>query len=453
MPNNKRFFSESKNNDYNVLNVLNITRDDITPEEINLEEGAPFTEGVDLDAKVSDYVEMAKEEEALEALEEEPVVEEPQVATPTPTPAPRKGVFDEVREEAKGKFTEAVKELHEETALVAPTKAPALEEEVETVAAKEKILPAAKRIRKPRFLQKDPTPSIEENETVADESSAEAVEKDEQTTADDIRDVVTKDDKEAKRKAREALAEEELAEALAVQEPPRSICDELHQLESLLLNGKSPILHKNEVLVPRDATLTLIQSLTAVCDVDASYLDCAADDTLIDDLISINSVGEAYRPLERARERSRTIISEAMKQADLIINDAKTLSAQLLAEAEGEIKEKFDAADEQINVRMSTAKEESSKKLNEARSELTVSRQRSVEILSKYLEKAEDDYQGYWERAEQTVLASLKKSESILTKAAEIYRKELDAIKEDREEINHILEELDSRKSPSIYKK
>ena len=142
-----------------------------------------------------------------------------------------------------------------------------------------------------------------------------------------------------------------------------------------------------------------------------------------------------------------------MKQADLIINDAKTLSAQLLAEAEGEIKEKFDAADEQINVRMSTAKEESSKKLNEARSELTVSRQRSVEILSKYLEKAEDDYQGYWERAEQTVLASLKKSESILTKAAEIYRKELDAIKEDREEINHILEELDSRKPPSIYKK
>lgn len=445
MPEDKKYFSEAKNNEYNVLNVLNITRDDITPTEINVEEGAPFTDGVDPAAKVSDYIEAAQAEDA----EERRLNEENTAAEKTKAPESaevHKGVYDEARADAKNKFTEAVKELHEETAIKVPEKEEVKEEKAPV---KEKAVPASKRIRKPRFLKKategsaDVSSIIEEDENNDEiKENVETAGADEQTVADDIRDTVSKDDKEAKRKAREALAEEELAEALAVQEKPRSICDELHQLETLLTDARSPIFHKDEVLVPRASTLALIQSLTAVCDVDASYLDSAADDTLIDDLISINSVGEAYRPLERARERSRTIISEAMKQADLIVTDAKTLSAQLLAEADAEIKEKFDAADEQINVRMSTAKEESSKKLKEARTELTVSRQRSVEILSKYLEKAEDDYQGYWERAEQTVMASLKKSESILTKAAEIYRREIEAIQEDREEINRILEEL-----------
>ena len=58
------------------------------------------------------------------------------------------------------------------------------------------------------------------------------------------------------------------------------------------------------------------------------------------------------------------------------------------------------------------------------------------------MDKAEDDYQGYWERAEQTLFAAMLKSESVLSKGCEIYERELAVIREDIESIEDILEKL-----------
>ena len=69
MPERKNLFSQAENHRYNVSNVLSDTAyektDKIppTPEtetqpEINLEEGAPFLDGIDPDATIGDYIEL-----------------------------------------------------------------------------------------------------------------------------------------------------------------------------------------------------------------------------------------------------------------------------------------------------------------------------------------------------------------------------------------------------------
>ena len=82
MPDNKTHFSEAENNKYNVRNVLNIMNDgtdyrsrkaetveqqeDAQAIDINLEEGAPFTDGIDPQATIGEYMKLHEEEEALE---------------------------------------------------------------------------------------------------------------------------------------------------------------------------------------------------------------------------------------------------------------------------------------------------------------------------------------------------------------------------------------------------
>ena len=63
-------------------------------------------------------------------------------------------------------------------------------------------------------------------------------------------------------------------------------------------------MHKTEVLVPREKTLRLIRSLTAICEVDPSYIDSASEDKLIDKLVSEHTEDD-YKPLERARSRAQ----------------------------------------------------------------------------------------------------------------------------------------------------
>lgn len=307
----------------------------------------------------------------------------------------------------------------------------------EPITFKDLLRPAARRIKKPRFVQPgepDPQPLEQEQEPDSDPQ-------DDQTSDHDILQMHP----DTPESDQDPL-DQDLAEARAAQKKGHSICEDLHHLQHHLEESRSPFLHKTEVLVPRERTLRLVRALTAICDIDPSYIDSASEDKLIDRLISENS-DDDYRPLERACSRAQTIIADATRQADTILNDAKTLARQLLAETEAEIKEKYDAADQQIAVRMTTTKEESTKNLNAARSELTTSRKRSVEILSKYLEKAENDYQGYWERAENTVMASLEQSASILDKAADIYRKELITIHQDKEELDEILQHLKKYKT------
>ena len=80
--------------------------------------------------------------------------------------------------------------------------------------------------------------------------------------------------------------------------------------------------------------------------------------------------------------------------------------------------------------------------MTEARSALTQSRQQAVDIINRYMDKAEDDYQGYWVRAEKTLQAALDKSDVTLGKVADVFERELEVIAEDLQTIDGILEEL-----------
>lgn len=495
MPERENLFSQAENHRYNVSNVLsdaaykktepaNATERD--EPEINLEEGAPFLDGIDPNATIGDYMQL-NEEEFLEeneiASQSEEVIAAPlEEDDAQPGESLQNPAIREQAEKARASFMDDLDALSNEPAIKkmdaakeAPEKfastddmpvdeemgdmentvAPSQEQNEHTfydeeddddgpeaLTFKDLLKPAARRIKKPRFAKKDHSEEV-------------TPEQDENTVTDVEDEYVDTSDSDAIMQERTPETEDnedelsqELAEARAAQRRGQSICDDLYHLQTLLEEGRSPFMHKTEVLVPREKTLRLIRSLTAICEVDPSYIDSASEDKLIDRLVSEHSEDD-YKPLERARSRAQAILKDATRQADTIIGDAKTLARQLLAETEAEIREKFDAADEQIAVRMSTTKEESTKKLNQARSELTTSRQRSVEILSKYLEKAESDYQGYWERAENTVMASLEQSESILGKAADIYRKELLAIHQDKQEINEILEHMKKYKKRS----
>ena len=491
MPDRKTHFSEAENNKYNVSNVLNVMNDgssyrphkaetvesqeDAQAVEINLEEGAPFIDGIDPQATIGEYMKRHEEEALEEAAhlqineERDPDIEETEVSiqeTETQDSSEdnvyvyqeqdsnvKSQVIREQAQKARDPFFDDLRSVDSEPAIQRMKEREMMAEEndeSDVSLKEEKEGPSpARRIRKPRFVKTAP---VEETEVVHQESH-EAPENEETPVNDNVeepekeetfKDTETDDAYEDDyyiEETEEAQEEpvDELTQVRAAEH--NSICQDLHDLQKHLEEANSPMFHKNEVLVPREKTLRLIRSLTVLCDVDPSYIDGASEDLLIDRLACDPGNGE-YEPLKRARCRAQTIIQNASKQAETIITDAKVLATQLLAETEAEIKEKYDDADLQIAVRMDTAKEESSKKLNEARSELTASRQHSVEILSKYLEKAEIDYQGYWERAENTVMASLEQSESILTKAADIYRKELEVIRQDRDELSEILDHL-----------
>lgn len=492
MPDRKTHFSEAENNKYNVSNVLNVMNDgssyrphkaetveaqeDAQAVEINLEEGAPFIDGIDPQATIGEYMKRHEEEEALEEAahlqineERDPDIEETEVAiqeTETQDSSEddvyvyqeqdsnvKSQVIREQAQKARDPFFDDLRSVDSEPAIQRMKEREMMAEEndeSDVSLKEEKEGPSpARRIRKPRFVKTAPVEETEvvhqesheapENEKTPDNDNVEEPEK-EETFKDTETDDAYEDDYyiEETEEAQEEPVDE-LTQVRAAEH--NSICQDLHDLQKHLEEANSPMFHKNEVLVPREKTLRLIRSLTVLCDVDPSYIDGASEDLLIDRLACDPGNGE-YEPLKRARCRAQTIIQNASKQAETIITDAKVLATQLLAETEAEIKEKYDDADLQIAVRMDTVKEESSKKLNEARSELTASRQHSVEILSKYLEKAEIDYQGYWERAENTVMASLEQSESILTKAADIYRKELEVIRQDRDELSEILDHL-----------
>lgn len=507
MPEEKRtLFSQAENDRYNVSNVLRDPSGSASASgpagtaapsaradedvEINVEEGAPFLDGIDPNATIGEYMQLNEEEEAApeddgdDAAEDETVPEDDSAPAEEDeeAPAQKEGLQSRAirrqAEKARAQFIDDIAALENEPSVKHAQEAEAFDEapaeelledtedperasgpwddedideetqEREALSFKD----LARRIKKPRFKKDAPAEDVLPDEDAVPEASEEMAEEPQAEAPQPEEEAIMRQEAHEQAAEEDSYYEEELAEARASQKA-HSICEDLYQLQQLLEEGRSPFMHKTEVLVPRERTLRLIRSLTAICEVNPSYIEAAseerfAEDQLIDELVSEHTEDD-YRPLERARDRAQAIIRNATRQADTILGDAKTLARQLLAETEAEIKEKFDAADEQIAVRMSTTREESTKKLNEARSELTTSRQRSVEILSKYLEKAESDYQGYWERAENTVMASLEQSESILGKAADIYRKELLAIHQDKQEINEILEHMKKYKKRS----
>lgn len=219
-------------------------------------------------------------------------------------------------------------------------------------------------------------------------------------------------------------------------------CEALKALKEHLHSAPTPLLKKDYVLVHRAETLALIDTLVQLCD-ESPFDYAILGDGLINKLSGCTNEEEnGNEPLSMVKSRVQKIIGDAMLQADLIINDAKILSHQLLSNTEKKIQARYDEAEEEISARVESSKEESTKRITEATKNLTSARKQSEDILKKYLEKAEDDYEGYWERAEKHLEASYKKSYIILDKAASIYEKELKAIKDDLVTIDSILREL-----------
>lgn len=253
-------------------------------------------------------------------------------------------------------------------------------------------------------------------ETLPDESNATSADKEKETGGDEF---------------------EEAEEALKMHQP--SLYDRLRDLEEALQEGRAPLMKPDHVTIPRDDALELVQTLIGYCEEGG----VSVDDALIDRLSSDDHQGDTdYMPLRRVKQRARVIIGDATVQAEHILADARTLAARLLQETEDKVKERYDEAEKEINVRLSSTNEVSAKRLNESRDELITSRQRAVDILNRYMDKAEEDYQGYWERAEKSLIVSLEKSDTAYAKVADTFERELKVIHEDIETIDDILEEL-----------
>lgn len=226
-------------------------------------------------------------------------------------------------------------------------------------------------------------------------------------------------------------------------------CEALRALKDHLHSAPTPLFKKDYVLVHRNETLTLINTLVDLCNEDP-FDTSLIGDGLIDKLSGCSNGEGSDEPLSLVKKRVQTILNDAMTQADLIVNDAKILSHQLLSNTEKKIQARYSEAETEINARMALTREESSKRLTEAKDSLTHARQQSEEILRKYLDKAEDDYEGYWERAEKHLEASHIKSLTILNKAVDIYKKELNAIKEDMQTLEDILRELEINRPKNL---
>lgn len=220
----------------------------------------------------------------------------------------------------------------------------------------------------------------------------------------------------------------------------QSVCSALRDLADHLEMAKAPLFHPDEVLVPREETAELIRGLAELCTEEAIG-DPSEDDELLDSLAA-SRPSDHYKPLELVRKRASEMMEDAQKHANMIIEDARTLQAQMIDEAEAKIQERYDDLDRDIAARMSVTREESDKRLATARRELTASRQKSMEILEDYKNRAAEDYEGYWERAERTVLVSLQRSESILHKACDLYERELDVIRKDLHTLKTIIKDL-----------
>ena len=136
MPERKNLFSQAENHRYNVSNVLSDTAyektDKIppTPEtetqpEINLEEGAPFLDGIDPDATIGDYIELNEEEDldfadhSLEDLEEPKTQEVPQSdpAEPAKKGSLQSPAIREQAEKARASFIDDLDALADEPAI------------------------------------------------------------------------------------------------------------------------------------------------------------------------------------------------------------------------------------------------------------------------------------------------------------------------------------------------
>lgn len=393
MSNDRQYFPEAENDKHNVANVLyNPEIDKISP-----------------DTKIADLLNL--EESPID----EPAVEVEEVTQPA-VPAAEDELSEDLHDEA----------LLEEAATVQEEKP-----------SKERYRPSISKIKKPRFnSQREAQEQLPEEAPMLDEV-VEAAKPAEESNLLKHHPLKNEDKVDVADTMQQPLSDEEKQEA----EQSLSICKELHELQNHLETANSPLFHKDEVLVNREATLTLVRALTAICAVDSSYFDSASEDALVDCLVGTDNK-QTYKPLAKARDRARKIIKDAERQGNQIIKDARILAAQVLSETNTEIQEKIAMAEKEVNERLETAKVESSKRLQEGLDELSRYKQQSREILTASLAKAEEDFEGYWVRADNTVINALNTADSVLGKAADIYKKELEFIHEDKEEIERILEQL-----------
>ena len=119
-------------------------------------------------------------------------------------------------------------------------------------------------------------------------------------------------------------------------------CEALKALKEHLHSAPTPLLKKDYVLVHRAETLALIDTLVQLCD-ESPFDYAILGDGLINKLSGCTNEEEnGNEPLSMVKSRVQKIIGDAMLQADLIINDAKILSHQLLSNTEKKIQARYD---------------------------------------------------------------------------------------------------------------
>ena len=227
----------------------------------------------------------------------------------------------------------------------------------------------------------------------------------------------------------------------------KKVCQELLLFEDYLLSCKSTFFHKDQIIVDRERTLSLIAELRsyhcaegrgALSEGETSEADLLE---LLEDTaemairqpikqtevnISANDEGKAV--LEAAQAEAERILTEAREKAKFVINEANIKADVLLKQAEEKAQEKQKQVDDLLVVKINDADK------------------RSKELIERAHQNAELELESKTKQMRDMVLMSFQKADNLVEMAENIYAKQLEVIRGDRKEILDILAALSKQR-------
>ena len=227
----------------------------------------------------------------------------------------------------------------------------------------------------------------------------------------------------------------------------KRMCQELLLFEDYLLNCKTPLFHKDQLIVDRERTLGLVAELRSYHCADGRSALSEGDGAEINLLETLEETAEALprsaalqkqstpifadekgeTALAAAQIEAERILAEAREKAKFLINEAAIKADVLLKQAEEKAQEKQTQVDDLLVVKINDAEK------------------RSKELVDRAHQTAEVELESKTKQMQDMMLMSFQKADNLVAMAESIYAKQLEVIREDRQEIQGILAAL-SRK-------
>ncbi len=219
----------------------------------------------------------------------------------------------------------------------------------------------------------------------------------------------------------------------------KKMCQELLLFEDYLLNCKSPLFHKDQLIVDRERTLELVAELRSYHCADGRMRSQEGENEAADLLDMLEETAEvAPQPVQK---KKTDVFVENEEQA--VLDAAQTEAERILAEAREKAKYLINEATIKADVLLKQAEEKAQEKQNQVDDLLVVkindAEKRSKELIERAHQTAETELETKTKQMQDMLLMSFQKADNLIAMAENIYAKQLEVIHSDREEIQGIL--------------